>query len=48
VIEDFERLYKRKYTGLSGGGIGVMSDGDQTKSQPEADYADFEALPALK
>jgi hypothetical protein len=48
LIEDFERLYKRKHKGLAGGGIGVMSDGDQTKSQPEADYADFEALPLKK
>ena len=42
--DDFKKLYKKDPPNLTGRGIGVMTEGDATKTQPQADYDDFQAL----
>lgn len=43
IHEDFLRVFGKDHPQMTAG-IGVLTDGDQTGTNPEADYDDFEAL----
>jgi hypothetical protein len=43
-VEDFKNLYKKDPPSMTGRASGVMTEGDGTKTQPEADYDDFQVL----
>lgn len=43
-VEDFKKLYKKDPPNLTGRAIGVLTEGDTTKTEPEADYDDFQVL----
>ncbi len=43
VVEDFKSLYKRDIPSPMATGIGVLTEGDGTQTQPQADYDNFVA-----
>lgn len=43
LSQDFETLFKKKMPTTNAAGIGVLVDGDLTKSEPSADFDDFTA-----
>jgi hypothetical protein len=43
-VADYKALYKNDPPNLKGRGIGLLTEGDSTKTEPVADYDDFQAL----
>jgi len=42
--EDYQKLFKKEVPVFIGRGFGVLTEGDSTQSEPEADYDDFQVL----